>query len=172
MSLYLDTSCMRFLTLKKRSEFLRVRGGRRWSTPAFLVECRVRSESIAKNHEEICCKSSHCTMERDHPKTVTGARFGFTVTKKMGNAVVRNRMLRRLRAVIGELAPKFADQAFDYVIVARRPAFDRDFSDMKNDMRTAFNRLHGSQDSCSNQSRDRRRKKQLALNADSRPAKQ
>lgn len=67
-----------------------------------------------------------------------GARFGFTVTKKLGNAVTRNRIRRRLKAAIGELAPAAAKPGYDYVVVARAAAFDRPYADILADLNRAF----------------------------------
>jgi ribonuclease P protein component len=123
---------MALLTLRKRSEFLRVRGGRRWSTPAFLLE--------AKPRPSVAPLVDGPTVDEVSP---TGQpRFGFTVTKKMGNAVIRNRIRRRLRAAVTELAPACADPTYDYVVLARKPALDRPFADLRDDMRTAFERIH------------------------------
>lgn len=108
---------MRLATLKKRSEFLRVRGGGRYSGPAFVMEGVKRSGNA------------------------DGARFGFTITKKLGGAVVRNRMRRRLKAALSEVAAEQADSAFDYVIVARPPALDRSFVDLRTDFLAAFERI-------------------------------
>lgn len=112
---------MALVTLKKRQDFLRVRGGRRWSTKAFLLEGKPRDSSIC-----------------DSPT----ARFGFTVTKKMGNAVARNRIRRRLRAAVDGLAPAHADPTFDYVVLARKPAIDRAFDALCSDFEVAFERIH------------------------------
>ena len=109
-------------TLKKRQEFLRVRGGRRWSTPGFLLEAK-RRESYRD------CNA--------------GPRFGFTVTKKMGNAVVRNRIRRRLRAVVTGLASGLADPTFDYIILARKAALDRPFKQLRADLEQGLARIHG-----------------------------
>ncbi len=70
-------------------------------------------------------------------------RFGFTVTKKLGNAVTRNRIRRRLKAAISELAPIGARAGFDYVVVARAAAFDRPYPDIIADIARAFAILHG-----------------------------
>lgn len=66
---------------------------------------------------------------------VDAVRLGFTVTKKMGNAVVRNRIKRRLRAVARLLFKEYACVGFDYVIIARKAAFDADFSVLKKDLK-------------------------------------
>lgn len=110
---------MRISTLKKRSEFQRVRGGGRFSSQALVLEGKPRpSESDA------------------------GARFGFTITKKLGGAVVRNRIRRRLKAAIAELAGNFADPRFDYVIVARIPALDMPFAKLCEELSAAFRRVN------------------------------
>lgn len=110
---------MAFETLKKRSEFLRLRGGARFATPSFVLETRpaVEAGSVA-------------------------ARFGYTVTKKLGGAVMRNRIRRRLKAVVGQVAPKLAHPGHDYVLVARAAAYDRAFADLKKDLERALQRVH------------------------------
>jgi ribonuclease P protein component len=109
-------------TLKTRAEFLRVRGGRRWSAPAFVLEARSRPEQT---------------------NGATEARFGFTVSKKIGSAVVRNRVRRRLRALVAMLAPSQARPDHDYVLIARPGAVDRTHRDLKADLEQALSRVHG-----------------------------
>lgn len=107
------------VTLKRRAEFQRVRGGARYSAPAFLLECKARPEGQNFGQDP---------------------RFGFTITKKIGNAVVRNRIRRRLRGAIAGMVQRSARPGFDYVIVARAPAFDCPFADLVADLETAFAR--------------------------------
>jgi ribonuclease P protein component len=107
-------------TLKSRPEFLAVRGGRRSSTPAFLIE--VRERSTAENGGT--------------------ARFGFTITKKMGNAVTRNRIRRRLKAAFAAAAKDRARPSCDYVVIARHAALDRPFAALLEDVARAFTSLH------------------------------
>lgn len=113
---------MAFETLKKRSEFLRLRGGARFATPSFVLETRPAAAAAAAASGE--------------------ARFGYTVTKKLGGAVVRNRIRRRLKAVVGQVAPKLARPGHDYVLVARAAAYDRAFADLKKDLERALQRVH------------------------------
>ena len=112
---------MALTTLKKRSEFLWVRGGRRWSLAAFVLEARVR-----QNPEE----------------ATAPARFGYTVSKKVGGAVVRNRVRRRLRALTAGLAPAQVRPGFDYVLIARTGAIGRTFAELKADLDQALLRVH------------------------------
>ena len=115
---------MALVTLKKRPEYLRIRGGLRWSGRPFLIECKLRPSQSEVGESP---------------------RFGFTVTKKLGNAVSRNRIRRRLKSAANELAPEFADPTCDYVIVARKPALDCDFQIIRNDMKAAFKKLKSKQ---------------------------
>lgn len=106
-------------TLKRRSEFLRVRGGRKTGTAGFLMECRDRDG------------------ERDSA-VAGGPRFGYTVTKKLGPAVVRNRIRRRLREAVRMAVPPEAGRAVDCVLVARSAAVDLPFEKLVADVRHAF----------------------------------
>jgi ribonuclease P protein component len=108
-------------TLKTRAEFLRVRNGRRWSLPAFVLEARSRAEE---------------------PRGSVGARFGFTVSKKIGSAVVRNRVRRRLRAIVAGLDPAQVRPDHDYVLIARPGAVDRAYGDLKADLEQALTHVH------------------------------
>ncbi|MBO7244910.1 MAG: ribonuclease P protein component [Alphaproteobacteria bacterium] len=66
---------------------------------------------------------------------VSGARLGFTVTKKLGNAVQRNRIRRRLKEVARLVFKEYACDGFDYVIIARNSALDEDFAILKKDLK-------------------------------------
>ena len=70
-----------------------------------------------------------------------GARVGFTATKKIGGAVVRNRAKRRLREAARQLLPEFGAPGADYVFIARRDTADCDWSALLDDMRNALIRL-------------------------------
>lgn len=91
--------------LKSRPEFLAVQKGKRLRGPYFLLECLDRGKP-------------------DQPP-----RIGYTVTKKQGNSVERNRMRRRLREAVRHMAGVPFKPGHDYVVVARRDTlaapFDR-----------------------------------------------
>lgn len=113
---------VRLATLKQRSEFLRVRAGARWATPAFVLEARRRSGQVA------------------------GARFGFTVSKQVGGAVERNRVRRRLKAAVRDVLLERARRDFDYVLIARRPALDGAYASLLSDLIKALERVHASRE--------------------------
>jgi len=70
-------------------------------------------------------------------------RVGFTATRKLGNAVVRNRVKRRLRALAEQHLKPVAMTGFDYVIIGRGATADRPFAELQEDLRRAFARVHG-----------------------------
>lgn len=107
------------ITLQKRADYLRAASARRQGTGGFLLQARARN---------------------DGTDTV---RVGYTASKKIGNAVLRNRAKRRLRALVREILPPLARSGWDYVLVARPEAtVTRDFAALRDDLRTALASVH------------------------------
>jgi ribonuclease P protein component len=69
-------------------------------------------------------------------------RIGFTCTKKLGNAVMRNRIKRRLKEAARLSLPNVAQAGFDYVIIGRSAAENRPFEILQADLISAMTRLH------------------------------
>ncbi|WP_404822909.1 ribonuclease P protein component [Novosphingobium huizhouense] len=67
-------------------------------------------------------------------------RFGVTVTKKIGNAVVRNRMKRRFRALLRELLPVQGIAGADHVLIGRETGIERDFALLREELASALAR--------------------------------
>lgn len=95
--------------LRKRSEFLSMRGAKRVNSASFTLQARRREAG------EIASLAS---------------RFGLTVTRKSGNAVQRNRIRRRLRDAVRQVAGDHAVPGHDYVIIAKAGALTQPFSDL------------------------------------------
>jgi ribonuclease P protein component len=130
----LEPAPVPFETLKKRAEFLRVKGGPRYSTAAFALEARARPETDLG-----AAAPKRTGVESD------AARFGFTVSRKVGGAVVRNRIRRRLRALVAALDPALVRPGCDYVLIVRPAAVERSYAELKVDLEQALARVHRPQ---------------------------
>jgi len=123
------------VTLKRRAEFLRVRGGARWATASCVVETVPAAAGMTPD------ASTAGPVPSPPPP-----RFGFTVTRKLGKAVVRNRIRRRLKAAVAALnkvsGGKGPRPGFDYVLIARPAAETRSFAEIVKDLDQAFYRVH------------------------------
>jgi ribonuclease P protein component len=75
----------------------------------------------------------------DQPPPIV--RVGFTVSKRVGNSVVRNRVRRRLREIARQVIPEQARPDLDYVLVGRQGALGRDFAVMRQELVEALKRL-------------------------------
>lgn len=79
--------------------------------------------------------------ESQEPAT-TPIRFGLTASKKTGNAVMRNRIRRRLRALAKEVLPRHGEAGFDYVMIGRVHTAPRSWADLHKDLRSALKAIH------------------------------
>ncbi|MFL6848226.1 MAG: ribonuclease P protein component [Sphingomicrobium sp.] len=100
--------------LRKRPDFLAANRGARFPMPGFVLLVRNRDDGD------------------------DSLRVGFTVTKKIGNAVVRNRMKRRLRELARELLPTCGVPGADHVLIGREGGIERDFGLLRDELRKAL----------------------------------
>ena len=75
-----------------------------------------------------------------HPNGGLGKRYGVTVTKKIGNAVVRNRMKRRFRELLRAALPEAGLPDHDHVLIGREGGIERDFAKMRDELAAALER--------------------------------
>ena len=77
-------------------------------------------------------------------KEESGFLVGYTVSKRVGNAVARNRVKRRLRALVRLLLQTRAKKGMAYVFIGRKAALDRPYAKLEADFKYAFHALNGT----------------------------
>jgi len=111
----------RLAVMRRRADFLRAAQARRQGTAGFLLQARRRAPDEAGE----------------------AIRVGFTASRKVGNAVARNRAKRRLRAAARAVLPGAGRPGWDYVLVARpEGTAARPYRDLVADLRWALDRVH------------------------------
>jgi len=130
MSLHDPNICVN--RIKRRRDFLAAAGcKRKWATPGMVVQVRTR---------------------RPGEDGASMVRVGFTTSRKIGNAVQRNRARRRLRACVDDVLPGRVKPGLDIVVIGRLGTRDRPFSALKDDFVQCLKKLdaldsgeHGTQ---------------------------
>lgn len=114
--------------LRRRRDFLHLaRTGRKWAAPGLVLQAKRRSDGVGK------------------PPSIApeGVRVGFTVSRKVGGAVVRNRAKRRLKAVVDEIIPAHGVPGFDYVVIGRAATPTRPWPALLSDLTAALKKVGG-----------------------------
>ena len=105
---------MTLSVIRKRADFLAANRGLRVARPGFVLLAR--------------------------PNDGQGKRFGITVTKKIGNAVVRNRMKRRFRELLRDALPVEGLADHDHILIGRAGGVERDFAQLRTELSAALER--------------------------------
>jgi ribonuclease P protein component len=103
--------------LRRRQDFVAAARALSEATPGMVVQARNRLDEA-------------------------GPRVGFTCSKKIGNAVIRNRAKRRMREIVRLNLDDKALVGFDYVLIGRMATATRNFADLQKDLNSALKRLH------------------------------
>jgi ribonuclease P protein component len=124
--------------LKRRSEFLRVAGLRcKWATPGLILQAAPAAEMPFSPPPAVDVS----VLSQAGNGADETLRVGFTCSKKVGNAVARNRAKRRLRAAAAAILPVHAMPGYDYVLIGRQETLRRPFALLLQDLQTALKRV-------------------------------
>ena len=114
------TPAVSLCVLKKRADFLRAARGQRVPAGSFLLQAYSRDDND------------------------DAMRVGYTCSKKVGNAIARNRAKRRLREAARLVLPQSGQPGWDYVLIGRaHQTASRDFQNLMADLRRALAKVHG-----------------------------
>ena len=109
---------MTLITIKKRSEFIRSnKFSKKIYTPNFIIQ------------------------KLESNKTDKFPHFGFTITKKIGSAIIRNKIKRRLKSIIKELLKckdKYFDLSFNYILICKKEIVRVSYNDLKDELIDKF----------------------------------
>ena len=109
-------------TLRGRREFLAVAKGDKQVRRGLVLQARSR--------------------QPDNQIDAAAIRFGLTATKKIGNAVTRNRTRRRLRVLAHEILSVQGQPGYDYVLIGRAATRHRTWDGLRTDLRSALKKFH------------------------------
>ena len=122
-------------TLRVRRDFLAVAKGDKQVQRGLVLQARSRRP--------------------DTDSDAAAIRFGLTATKKIGNAVTRNRTRRRLRVLAHEILSAHGQPGYDYVLIGRAATEHRTWDGLRTDLRSALKKVHKAEskkgESCAGQ---------------------
>lgn len=130
-------------TLKKRADFLRARSGRHHVAPGLILQAMRRAGDGRGVSAQAGGEAAGERVVGPPADADADPRFGFTVTKKLGKAVIRNRIKRRLREAVRLVAPRHARPGFEYVLIGKASTLKRPFKSLLHDLAVAFGKVHG-----------------------------
>ena len=104
-------------TLKSSKDFQRAKGGLFFRSKSFLLQA----------YED---------------KSYNKVRVGYTVSKQNGNAVVRNKIKRRLRVIAKNIIGEYGIKNWNYVIIGKKNSLIEDFKNLEFEMNTAIKKIH------------------------------
>ena len=126
------TDDQKIAVIRRRADFLAANRGLRVARPGFVLLA--------------------------HPNGGQGKRYGITVTKKVGNAVVRNRIKRRFRELLRAALPEHGLSNHDHILIGRNGGIERDFAKLRDELSDALSRAAaGNSDPRRNPRRGRRK---------------
>ena len=111
------------------------------AAPLNLSTIRKRPDFLAANHGSRCVTPGFILLVHKKACAADTVRMGITVTKKIGNAVIRNRMKRRFRDLMRQVLPGLGFAGADHILIGREGGIERDFATLREELVTALARI-------------------------------
>jgi ribonuclease P protein component len=106
-----------------------------------IIKISARKDFLAANSAKRLANGGFVLLVRDRGDADLTMRLGITVTKKIGNAVVRNRMKRRFRALAREILLTQGVSGADHVMIGRTSGIERNFALLRKDLANALEKI-------------------------------
>ena len=107
-----------------------------------LITIKKRSEFIRSNKSSKKIHTQNIIIQKlESKKNENMPHFGFTITKKIGSAILRNKIKRRLKSIIRELLKskdKYFDLSFNYILICKKEIVKVSYNDLKNELMGKF----------------------------------
>ncbi len=106
------------------------------------LETLKSSRDFQKAKSGLFFKSKSFLLQAFKDETINKIRVGYTVSKQNGNAVVRNKIKRRLRAIAKDIIGKYGTKKWNYVIIGKKNSLIEDFKNLEMEMSKAIKKIH------------------------------
>ena len=106
------------------------------------LETLKSSRDFQKAKSGLFFRSKSFLLQAFEDETINKIRVGYTVSKQNGNAVVRNKIKRRLRVIAKNVIGKYGTKKWNYVIIGKKNSLIEDFKNLEMEMSKAIKKIH------------------------------
>ena len=106
------------------------------------LETLKSSKDLQRAKSGLFFRSKSFLLQAYEDKTYNKVRVGYTVSKQNGNAVVRNKIKRRLRVIAKNIIGEYGIKNWNYVIIGQKNSLIEDFKNLEFEMNTAIKKIH------------------------------
>ena len=106
------------------------------------LETLKSSKDFQRAKSGLFFRSKSFLLQAYEDKSCSKVRVGYTVSKQNGNAVVRNKIKRRLRVIAKNIIGEYGIKNWNYVIIGKKNSLIEDFKNLEFEMNTAIKKIH------------------------------
>ena len=128
---------VKILTLKNRQDFVRAAKGVKVVCSSLIVQAALSLPNKEGRKQKIFYNEI-----KDNSSSTNIFQIGFTATKKLGKAHIRNKVKRRIRAAAKKILPQYGLNGVDYVLIGRYNTCDIEFKNLEKDLTYGINKIN------------------------------